>query len=241
MKKITLIALMNFTGCFLFAQDCIPNPSGYSTGVLNCLKYKTSDSLKERMITWKDLEPLYDSILADNKKNGNTKDSMPTRDSAEKEIEVQMVKEVYDNFDTLYNRGERVGVNWGEIVFVNDASKLSREKDMPNDLWFNSGKVDFTQGDSIYEIEYKAMLVKDTWKIIDIGTTISVYDKYGTELGMMSSSYEDFSKQEFDTASAMIADTTTTAKPVAPTKKPASKKHSASSTTKQAIKKPDTN
>jgi hypothetical protein len=193
MKKI-LFTVLIFSNYHLFAQDCIPNPASYSAGIVNALRYKTKDSLAAKTITWKDIEPIYDSILAQTKKDTFADQKVPPRDTAEQEIEVKLVKDLNDNLDTLFKRGNRIGIDWKNIVFKDDASKISHEKDMPSTIWFNDGKVEFISGDSSFEISYKAMLINGVWKLDYMGTRLKVFDRDGTELGLMTSSYNDFSK-----------------------------------------------
>lgn len=218
MKKIVFIILI-FNSYHLFAQDCIPDPSGYSRELIGKLTYKTTDSLHNMIITWKDIEPLYDSILQQDKKDTLNVDKVPVRDSAQYEIEVKLVNDLNTNIDSLLIRGSRFGINWHTVNFKVDASKIAREKDLPANLWFNDGKIYFTGGDSTYEIGYKAMLVKGNWKLVDIGTRISVFGKDGTQLGAITSYYDDYSNPATD-STQMIMDSTIAAQSKMAGKKP---------------------
>jgi hypothetical protein len=242
MKKIVFIILILSNCGVVFAQDCIPNPVYYSKSIINRLRYKTKDSLAGNILTWNDVAPIYDSLLADSAKAIKKDGKVPSRADAKNDIEIKLIKELNTNIDSLLARGQRFGINWAQISFKNDASRITKEKNLPASLWFDDGKLQFSFGDSLYELSCQALLINNEWKLAGISSDINVYDKNGTALGVMYSSYEDFSKPTTD-STEMIMDSImkSQSKPVVKKRKTPVRKKTTSSTTKQAIKKPDTN
>jgi hypothetical protein len=239
MKKIVFIILV-LTNCgVVFAQDCIPNPVYYSKSIINRLRYKTKDSLTGNILTWNDVAPIYDSLLADSAKAVKKDGKVPSRADAKNDIEVKLIKELNTNLDSLLARGQRFGIDWAQISFKNDASRITKEKDLPASLWFDDGKLEFSFGDSLYELSCQALLINNEWKLAGIGSNINVYDKDGTSLGVISTSYENF--EIADTLRKIEDSTEMMMNPKHVIKKrryPVKKK---TATQKPAIKKPDTN
>ncbi|MFZ4058175.1 MAG: hypothetical protein ACOYKE_08535 [Ferruginibacter sp.] len=193
MKKILLAFIILF-GYNLKAQQCIPNPEKLSRDLFENIRDRYVSGLDKLFIQWSELEPLFDSTIAYRKKN-KVEEGFPDKDSIKADFIANAQAEFRSNIDSIINRGERIGMQWKQAVFIEDKSNIKTEATMPAGFWVCDSKIKFAIGDSIYRIAYSSLLVNNNWKVANVLLNIEVFDKEGKGLGLMNENYIDY-KQE---------------------------------------------
>jgi hypothetical protein len=250
MKKILFVLLLLCNSSLLFAQNAIPGPTSFTASIAELLKHKAKDSIMATFVTWKEIEPLYDTMVSSNYNNMVQTKDLPSKDTMKQEIDIKLMQEGSDNIDSLFKRGERFGIDWNKIVFKDDAYRITKGKWSPAQLIINDGTIEFKSGDSLYSVGYTSILINNCWKLMTIEPGLTIYDNNGITIGRVYSSYNDYSSTTTDSTmidSAVVMDSTKIdSTPVVKkvrhtTKGKTKKKSTASSATKQYLRKPENN
>jgi hypothetical protein len=177
------------------AQDFIPNPRKLSIAFFENLRDRYVTGMDSLYLQWEDLAPLYDSTISYRNKAGITGIPTPDRDSIRQDFQQNSQAEFKAHFDTIYNRGERAGINWRNAVLLEEKSNIKTELNMPPGFWICDAKLRFQSGNQQFGITYSGLLSNNRWRIANLQLNVEVFDATGKPLCVMGDQYYEYTNE----------------------------------------------